>query len=166
MIVSNSSPLMYLAKIGKLSFLKVLFKEIIIPKEVYEEVVIGKNERYIDSFVVEKAVKEGWIKVKETKINNELEGFAPEIDKGEIAVISLAKQINSSLVLIDDASARTIAESFDLNVKGTLYVLLKAFKSKITDKKETIKLINRLISSGFRISQESYMQILNDLNNY
>jgi len=37
--VVNSSPLIFLAKIGKLDLLNKLFDEVIIPKAVYEEVV-------------------------------------------------------------------------------------------------------------------------------
>ncbi len=44
MIVSNSTVLIYLAKIGKIGLLKILFKKILIPAEVFKEVVIrGKN---------------------------------------------------------------------------------------------------------------------------
>ncbi len=39
-VVSNSSPLIALAKIGRLHILKKLFGEIIIPKAVWNEVVV------------------------------------------------------------------------------------------------------------------------------
>lgn len=39
MIVSNSTPLIALSKIGRLELLKEYFNEIHIPHEVYEEVV-------------------------------------------------------------------------------------------------------------------------------
>ena len=64
MILSNSSPLIYLAKIEKLNILKILFKEIIIPKQVYEEVVLkGKEEKFFDALNVENSIKESWIKI-------------------------------------------------------------------------------------------------------
>ena len=44
-IVSNSSPLIALAKIGKLYILKELFTEIVIPKTVWYEVAVkGKGK--------------------------------------------------------------------------------------------------------------------------
>ena len=157
-VFSNSSPIMYLAKIEKLSLLKELFSKIIIPKEVYEEVVEkGKEGGFLDSLRVEKAVKEGWIKIN--KENREMEYFR-EIGTGESALISLAKKEKADLVLIDDASARIIAESFGLNVKGTLYVLLLGCKNGILNKKEVKELIKRLIDAGFRISAEIYTDIL------
>jgi len=164
MIISNTSPLIYLAKLQKLKLLKTLFKEIIIPKQVYEEVIRGKEDGFFDALLVEKAVENGWMKIKEIEIIKQIKRFAPEIDLGEIALISLAKKIKPSLVLLDDASARTIAESFGFNVKGTLYVLLKAYKRKLINKKEIKRLINELVISGFRISQELYIQLLEELD--
>src|SRR3989338_8716 len=165
MIVSNASPLMYLSKLNKLNLMKELFKEIIIPKEVYDEVVVeGKKARFLDAYKVEKAVEDGWIKVKEVDIEKEFDEFSSEIDIGEIAVICLAKKMKPSLVLIDDASARTIAESLGFNVKGTLYVLLKAYKNKLITKGEVKDLVNRIVFSGFRISQEIYIQFLDELD--
>ena len=62
-VVSNSSPLIALAKIGKLHILKELFGEIIIPKAVWNEVVVkGKGKPGAEE--VEKAE---WIKVREVK---------------------------------------------------------------------------------------------------
>ena len=164
MILSNSSPLIYLAKLGKLDVLKELFKEIIIPKGVYEEVVIkGKEEKFFDALKVENSVKEGWLKVREVVKDKEIEILAPEIDLGEIELISLARKLNPNLILIDDASARTIAESFGFNVKGTLYILLTAYKKKMIEKNEIRDLINKLIVLGFRISQELYIRLLEEL---
>ncbi len=164
MILSNSSPLIYLAKIEKLNILKILFKEIIIPKQVYEEVVLkGKEEKFFDALNVENSIKESWIKIKEVDIDEELNQLANEIDIGEIALISLAKKLRPSLLLIDAASARAIAESLGFNVKGTLYVLLKAYRKKIMQKKEVKELINKLIISGFRISQELYIEAIEEL---
>ena len=164
MILSNASPLIYLAKLEKLDLLRILFKKIIIPKEVYEEVIIkGKEGRFFDATRVERAIKDGWIIVKSTRIEREIEEFAPEIERGEIALISLAKKKKPDLILIDDASARTIAESFGFNVKGTLYVLLKAYKKRLLTKKEVKEIVNKLIFVGFRISQELYINLLGEL---
>ncbi len=65
MIVSNATPLIYLAKLGRLHLLKDFFQEVIIPEEVKRVVVDrGKEQNSVDAFVVEEALKEGWIKKK------------------------------------------------------------------------------------------------------
>jgi len=165
MIISNSSPLIYLAKLRKLTLLKILFKEIIVPSEVYEEVVtLGKAGSFSDAFGVEQAKNEGWLVVENISLKKEIEAMAAEIDFGEAAVIALAKKRVAKLLLIDDASARTIAESFGFKVKGTLFVLLRAYKKKIIVKEEVKRLVGQLIREGFRISQELYVQVLEEID--
>jgi len=54
MIVSNSGPLIHLAKIDRLNLLKELFGEVTIPLEVKLEVVDrGKDEGMADAFLIE-----------------------------------------------------------------------------------------------------------------
>lgn len=159
MIISNTSPLIYLSKIGKLEILKRLFSKVIIPKQVYDEIMKGKKENYVDAFSIEHAINYKWIVVKDIVIKNTI--F--EIHEGELAVIELAKKLKPEMVLLDDRTARTISEGLGFNTKGTLYVLLKAFKKKFISKKELIDLINQLVYSGFRISQEVYIRVLKEI---
>ncbi len=165
MIVSNTSPLLYLAKLGKLHFLKSLFDKVIIPNKVYEEVVVkGKEKRVIDAKIIEKAIIDGWIKVKQFTLDKEAESFAGVMDAGEAAAIGLAKKLSPLLTLIDDAPARAIAESLGLKVKGTLHVLLRAHRKKLIEGKEFKRLLSRLISLGFRISPELYGKVLEEID--
>ncbi len=167
MIVSNSSPLIYLAKLKKVSLLKLLFREIIIPSQVYEEVVVlGKKEKFPDALLIEQARKESWLKVEEMKEDKHMTALSVDIDRGECAAILLAKKYRADLVLIDDASARIIAQSLGLRVKGTIFVLLSAYKKKIISKEEIKRLLARLIIEGFRISQELYVQVLEEIDKF
>ena len=156
---------MYLAKLGKLGLLKNLFKKIIIPEEVYKETVLKGGEKgFSDSIVIERAVKDGWIQVKKVKRDTDILKFAPELDAGEVEVLSLARKIKPMpLLLIDDASARAIAESFGFPVKGTIYVILRAFRKGLLTKNEAKEHINKLVLVGFRISQEVYLQLIKEL---
>lgn len=163
-IVSNSSPLIYLSKLGKLELLRKLFKEILTPKEVFNEVVLqGKEEKFSEVLVIEDATHEGWLKIKGTKVDQRLLKFAPELNLGETEVISLTREVKADLVLMDDASARSVSESFGLNTKGTIYVLLKAYKSGLIKKEEVKNLLDKLIFAGFRLSSEVYSRILEEL---
>src|SRR3989338_3104422 len=108
MIVSNSSPLIYLAKIKQIHLLKELFSTVLIPVEVKQEVVDqGKKRGAADAFLIESEIEQGWIKVE--RVHAMLK-WDLDIHAGEKAAISLAKERNQSIVLIDEVAARTAAK--------------------------------------------------------
>ena len=157
MIVSNASPLIYLAKVGKLYLLKKLFQIILIPKSVYEEVVTrGKDKGFPDAEVVERAVKDGWIKVVEVQTEKEFD----EIERGEAEAIELALKESLDL-LVDDSTARVISSSLGVRPIGTLRVLYLAVKNGLISNAK--KTLNLMIKEGFRISIEVCSRFLEEL---
>jgi predicted nucleic acid-binding protein len=156
MIVSNSTVLIYLAKIGKIGLLKKLFKKILIPTEVFNEVVIkGKELQHFDALIVEKAVEEGWIEVKDITANDELESFG--IDPGEAQAISLAKTLGVP-VLLDQTHARIAARALGLKPRGTIFVLAAAMRKKLLTYEEYLDSLEGLVKAGFRMSEEVYLE--------
>jgi len=156
MIVSNSTVLIYLAKIGKLNLLKELFGEVLIPAEVFDEVVIrGKEHQHPDAFVVESVVEEGWIHVKNIKAFGELEDFG--IDLGEAQAISLAKSLGVP-VLLDQTHARNAAKALGLKPRGTIFVLLAALRKKLLTYDDYQDSLEDLVKAGFRMSDEVYLE--------
>jgi predicted nucleic acid-binding protein len=155
MIISNSTVLIYLAKIGKLNLLKKLFIEVLIPVEVFNEVVVnGKKQQHLDAFLVEGAIEEGWIKVRKIKIDKELMEFG--IDKGEAEAISLAKSLGLA-ILIDQTHARIAAKTLGLKPRGTIFVLLAALRKKYLTHEEYQDSLEELVKAGFRMSDEVYL---------
>jgi predicted nucleic acid-binding protein len=155
MIVSNSTVLIYLAKIGKFSLLKQLFRKVLIPAEVFTEVVIrGKENQHPDAFVIEASVEEGWIEVKEIEAIRELEEFG--IDSGEAQAISLAKSLGVT-VLLDQTHARIAAKSLGLKPRGTIFVLFAALRKRLLTYEEYQNLLEELVKAGFRMSDEVYL---------
>ena len=87
-----------------------IFGEVLIPKEVEEEVVDkGKELRESDAYIVEKAIKDGWIKTLEAKLIK----IPLKVEKGEEAVISLAVNLGVKEVLIDECAAQGVADEGD-----------------------------------------------------
>ncbi len=155
MIVSNSTVLIYLAKIGQLSLLNKLFRKVLIPSEVFNEVVIrGRENQHPDAFVIEDAVEEGWIEVKEIETLRELEEFG--IDSGEAEAISLAKSLGIP-VLLDQTHARIAAKALGLKPRGTIFVLLAALRKKLFTYEEYQDSLEELVKAGFRMSDEVYL---------
>lgn len=156
-IVSNATPLIYLAKIGKMGLLRYLFGEVFIPEEVKVEVVErGKQLGERDAYVVEKAINDGWLKVSRA----EFVEVPIELDKGEVAALSLAKNLGLEEVLMDEGPARTAARLLGLTPRGTIFVLLKALESGEMDFDKFLENLNELIRHGFRLKEEVYIEVV------
>lgn len=159
MIVSNSTPLIGLAKIGRLDLLKDLFGVVFIPPEVkIETVERGEENKSPDAYVIRKTIEEEWIIVEETGFLQGLEEFG--IDVGESAAIMLAKKKNSKDVLIDERHARLAAKALGLRPLGIIYVLLSALEKKIISYEEYKKCLDDLVKVNFRLSEEVYNEAL------
>ena len=153
-MISNSSPLIFLAKINRLDLIKKLFNNIIIPVEVKEEIL---TEEKTDSKIINEAIEEGWIKIDSPKNTLDL-----KLGKGESAAINLAKEKNDILV-IDDASGAKAANSLGIKTIRTTTIIFRALKNKIIAKKEAIDLINKIIELGYYISPKYYAQLITRL---
>jgi predicted nucleic acid-binding protein len=157
-IVSNATPLIYLAKSNKLSLLQTIVNQVLIPEAVFQEVVIeGKRLGEKDSYRVEKAISQGWLKVK--KVNNRI-SFEFSLHAGEIEVISLAREMEIKTVIIDDAKARSAAELAGLIPVGTLGIILHAIKNNIINFDEFLSTLEDIIESGFYIKDDVYIKVI------
>lgn len=159
MIVSDSTPLIYLAKINMLHLLEKKFKIVFITHKVWEEVVErGKLEGYPDAYLVEEAINEGWIRVE--KINgSEASKLAKafKVHAGEAETLLLAKK-REVPILLDQTHAREAAKVLKLNPRGTIYVLRLAYRNQLVSKEQYLKSIDELVENNFRISIEVYKE--------
>lgn len=151
-VVSNTTPIIALLKIDKLTILESLYTEIYIPKEVYNELEKGKNKEYY-----KKISKIDWIKVREIKDKRSLQYFL-DLDKGEAETIILANEKKADLVIIDENLGRFHARNSNLKITGTLGILLKAKNDGLI---ETIKpLLNELKNKGIWLSEQLIEKVL------
>jgi predicted nucleic acid-binding protein len=146
---ADSSCLIGLAQIDLFRLLKELFSEVYIPDAVYEEVVIkGKGEAGSED--TESAVKDGWIIKKPVKDEVAVKALTTILGQGEAEVIILCKELELNYALIDERTARNMAELMNVNTMGVLGVIdLAIEKGILIDKK---KVIAHLKDLGFRIS--------------
>jgi len=163
--VSNATPLIYLARIGKLTLLQKIYNEIQIPPEVKIEVINqGKAEKYSDAYVIEEALNQGWLKEhKLTQENNKKAKALMEItgiDLGESQVIILAKQKKEKEALIDQSDVRKIAKHLGLDPRGTIYILITATKNNLITKDEAKQTVAELLNANFYLSAKTYHEAL------
>lgn len=128
-VVVNAGPLITLGKLGQLGLLLRLYHEILIPREVHSEVVVADLRLGApDAQAVDFLVQQGHIQVVDVSLPSPLPPWAQPIDIGEVEVIVLAQQQSADYVLIDNAHARKAARQAGLPLKGTIGLLLEAFR--------------------------------------
>lgn len=121
MIVSNATPLVAFARIGRLALLHRIVGQLVIPEAVAEEISGYAGHRgAIDLF------RETWIDVQPLQSRQQLQLLLPMLDQGEAEVIALALERKTRLVLIDELTGRKVAESLNLNVCGSVGLLIQA----------------------------------------
>lgn len=144
-IICDSSVLITLDNVGSLHILKDLFKEILIPKAVRKEVF---GRRKLPAFV--KCIEiSGTIALKVLESN---------LEAGESEAICLYEEMEADLLIVDDLEGRRVAERLGINITGTLGVLLLAKRERFIDKVKP--LLDGIVSSGFRVAEELYKEIL------
>ena len=153
-MISNSSPLIFLSKIGFLHLLKELFGTVVIPQEVKDEVVVqGK----IGVSVIEEAIQQGWILVQQASSLLDL-----PLGKGETAAITLARKNGDSL-LLDDFRGISTAKIYGIPVLRTTSILIIAFQKGKISKKELLEGLPRLVEAGYYIHPAEYALLLSRL---
>jgi len=158
--VSNSSPLIWLAKIGRLMLLKILFGEVIVTRKVYVETTLQKQSP--DSILIEKAVEEGWTKVSDVEME-EAQALADVsgVHLGEAEAILLARRLGAEL-MIDEREASVTAQMFGVRPIGTIAVLLLALAKNQLTIGEFKECLDRLMTFGFWLSVDVYNKALEE----
>lgn len=154
-VVSDTTPLIGLASIGRLKLLQTLFGEVYIPKAVFDEAVTFGRE---ESRAKEEVSNATWIYVVEVKDRLAVSVLLDEMDLGEVETIVLASEMNTDWVLMDEKKGRRKLSQLNIPKIGTLGILLKAKQLGLIN---SLKLeIENLQNIGFGISQAIIDQIL------
>jgi len=154
-VVSNTSPIINLACVGRLDLLKRLYGQVHIPEAVYQEVVVtgagkpGAREVETDPCFVRCALDDQILAV----------ALQLELDAGEASAIALAVERDVDLILLDERRARAVAKRYSLPVMGLLGVLVQAKQRGLLD--EVSSVIEALKQrAAFRISANLERRVL------
>ncbi|MBW2078088.1 MAG: DUF3368 domain-containing protein, partial [Deltaproteobacteria bacterium] len=121
-VVSDSTILIGLVKIGKLDLLKEIFSKVFIPEEVFKEVVErGKGKP--GSEIIKEAA---WIEAKPVKDKIQVAFLLGSLEKGEAEVLVLARELKADLILLDEEKARKSAVIAGFEIMGLLGLFILA----------------------------------------
>jgi hypothetical protein len=120
-IVSDSSPLISLARIGRLDLLSKLYPRVCVSVEVYKEVVT-KGSGLPGAQQVAAAQ---WIEVREIRDSAATVKAIEQtgLGAGEVSAVILAKEISAELILMDEIRGRKFARASGFEVIGCIGIL-------------------------------------------
>jgi predicted nucleic acid-binding protein len=130
MIVSNTSPLIALAKADALFLLKALFAEVRIPSAVHRELLAKSG---VEAARLDAALADFIMVVACPKTSLAVEEATKNTGAGEQQAIILADAL-SALLLIDEHTGRKVARHLHIPVTGAVGVLIKARQSGLISK--------------------------------
>jgi predicted nucleic acid-binding protein len=123
-VVADAGPLIVLARAGRLTLLRALYRRLAIPRAVHRE--LGLVDARPGARALTEALAAGWLVVARVERLGRVADYARRLDAGEAEAIALAEEREARLLLVDDALARRTAEARGLRVARTADVLLAA----------------------------------------
>ena len=148
MIIGDSSALIALSIVGKLELLETLYDTLYIPQAVYDEVTkLEKKQSDILKVFLKERVKTVELKLKKLGLGI-----------GELEAITLYKQLNADVLLIDDNRAKKYALLNDVRVVGSLGILIKAKEKGYIEKIKP--LLDKLQDSDIFVSDALVAKVL------
>lgn len=161
-VVSDASPLILLARVGRLRLLKDLYTEVVIPFHVRDEITKHDDE---SSFLIISEIEKGWIKQVETEVSPEIRKIGEKLGlhQGEMHALTTAVKQNYKEILVDDKLARIAARILGLRAIGCIGIVMKAYETGAITKHESIDVIQKLVKAGLWISPEVLAEVFSSL---
>jgi len=146
--VSDTGPIIGLAKANRLSLLKNLFDKVLIPPMVRKELFAktGDEAELIDNALTD------FIQVSEINPVDETAKLILEgLSEGERQAIGVAASMeNDVILLIDDRAGRQAAEKLNIRITGLVGVLLMAKEKGLI--KSVVDVIEEIRNNGYWLS--------------
>jgi predicted nucleic acid-binding protein len=144
-VVADTSPLNYLILIEAIDLLPRLYRRIVIPVEVLNELVDNGAPRAVSEWATRLP---HWVEIRSAPLSHD--PTLSFLDQGEMCAILLAQSEADVLLLIDEAAGRLEASRRGIPNTGTVGVLRAASIAQLVDLPFALA---RLIATNFRISR-------------
>jgi uncharacterized protein len=157
-VISDTSPVLNLARIGRLQLLPLLYGQVLIPSAVFEELTASKQDLppAID------LAAETWLIVANAKDRARVQQLREDLDPGEAEAIVLAVERRADLLLVDERRGRRTATAAGLKVTGLLGVVARAKQAGLIDLGKPV--VDELIQiARFWIGPDLYGEVLAEL---
>jgi predicted nucleic acid-binding protein len=143
--VFNSSPIIFLTKLGIIEAALDLFDRIDIPSLVYSEI---RRKPDASAEAVEDLIRGKRVSVLKAENERFVNALGRRLGKGEAEAIALSIETGADFVILDDHAARVEARRLGLSVKGTLGIVRRLMEDG-TFESDLEELFTNLKAMGF-----------------
>jgi predicted nucleic acid-binding protein len=145
-VISDTTPVRYLVEINKADILEILFKKIIVPHSVINELQHEKTPLVVKEWTNSLP---HWVEVR----HGNLSLYVPQkkIGYGEREAFALALELKANAVLMDDRPAGVEARRLNIPTIATFAVLTQAALQGLVDLREVL---DQLRKTTFRLPPE------------
>ena len=154
-VVSNASPLIALARIDHFDLVPKLYQNVVVPTEVYNEIVIA-GAGLPGAVQVARAE---WIQITPLRNATALQLAVEKtgLGTGELSAIILAQELQADLLLMDEWKARRYATAEGLAVQGCNGILENLYRRDfLSDLRSAyIRLLAHKIRVNLQMLQDS-----------
>ncbi len=147
-VVSNTTPLIGLGRIGRFDLLTEIFSQVIIPRAVHAEILaVGKEgDPVLSAFLAA-----NWIRIQSVSDRLAVDVMLDELDLGEAETIVLGRELHADWVLMDEKKGRRKLTELGLPKIGSVGILINARQTgKIPSLGAELTLLRQ---QGFSLSQ-------------
>jgi predicted nucleic acid-binding protein len=154
-VVADTTPCIYLARLGDLGILQKLFADRSSRSRLAELTVEGHRPGASEF----QAGLDVWVTVQATR-QTDLDGImqAEKLERGEVEAIQLARELQAEALLLDEQRAVEYARSLQLNVVRTPSIYVAARKAGWID--SVRERLDRLHEAGFWLRDRDYAAVL------
>lgn len=159
--VLNSTPLIYLAKVGCTDVIAQLKADKITSPSVKREVVDrGRAKGAPEVEAISELFDDEVVRLLEPRDESLLKRLLGirGLATADAEVLALAKE-QKGVAVIDDKLARNVAKVHAISYVGTAHLLLSALKEKLLTGKQARSALDDMIAQGWRCSPEDYAEI-------
>ena len=152
-VVSDTSPLLNLALIERLDLVREQFSTVVVPEQVWDELMDGEDG--VDR--LRSVHDDGLLEIVTVEDTPLFAEFRRDLDIGEAAALAYAIDADADLVLMDEREARQTARRHELPITGVIGILLRGSKEGTVSLRTEL---DRLRDVGFWIADDLYETVL------
>ncbi|GAB3688165.1 hypothetical protein GCM10028857_22020 [Salinarchaeum chitinilyticum] len=162
MYVFDATPLIYLAKVERLSLVLGTVSEAVVPEPVHREVVVdGIEAGHADARRVERAIDEAALRVVPVSDADTFDRIVrnERLTDADAAVLAVAASADA-IAVMDEQYGRDVADAEGIPTRGTAFLVLRALRDDHIDAEEARTIVDDMVDAGWYCAPDLYAKLL------